>query len=156
MGEETSIRINITIPKLMKENWEIFAEKIGQSLSSLIRLSVNEYIKRDKRDSMPIATNQEMITQQKHELESHIENKLNEFSSVLKTLTPIKISESDKDRIKSQIISILTDFPNGMEPKKLSAYCGVDREIIGDMLKEFSELGLTYMKRNFVVLKKEM
>jgi hypothetical protein len=154
MAEE-SMRINITIPKNMKEDWEKFAEAIGTSISGLVRLSVIDYKKRYIKESTPITTNQDLITKQKQDLEAQINTRLDEFNKVLKQITPAKITEDTKDRLKAQITLILTDFPNGLEPKKLAAYCGIDRELMGDMLKEFNELGLTVMKRNLVVLKKE-
>lgn len=154
MSDENIIRMNISIPKFLKEEWEIYAKKEGLSISGLIRLSVNEYLKKEKKESNIPNNNQDSINNLQKQLEQKLETKLNQFSEMFKKLTPITDMEDDlKLKLKTQIMAILGDNPSGIEPKKIAKYIGFDRAVTNDLIKDMSEMGLVDVRKGLIIKK---
>lgn len=155
MSDDIVIRMNVSIRKKFKEEWEKFADNEGISISELIRLSTNEYIKQKKRESNPPIATGDSLSKIEKQLESKLEEKMNSFSEMFKKLVPsLEINEEKKDQLKVQITSILEDHKEGFEPKRLAQYCGIDRRTMSDLIAELQGIGIVEVKKGLVFLVK--
>jgi CRP-like cAMP-binding protein len=145
-SENNLPRINISISPELKVEWDTFAKESNMSTASLIRLSVQDYMKRERKTRPE--SQQDSMTQRIQGLEKQLNEKMNEIQSLFKQLPKSSnIPEDDKDRIKTQVIALLEDHPAGIEPKLLSKYCVVDREEMNLILEEMQEYSAIKMDK---------
>lgn len=109
------------IPLKMKEDWKKFAESKKQTLSSIIRYSVNKYIKDDEKEITFIKVNhlEEEIQKLKAELEE-VNKEIN------KEIDPNEINHA----LSEQILNNLRNIPNGLTEKQLAQNCASNKILI--------------------------
>lgn len=142
-------RINISLPQTMKEEWDAFAAQIGQTTAAMIRLAVQNYMRQERKMNQEVPN--DPIAKKLQSLETRLNEKLNEFQTLFSRLPPIaNITEETKDRLKSQVISLLEDYPSGIEPKNLAKYCGIDRKEMNDLIAEMQGLGVVKIEKGII------
>jgi hypothetical protein len=127
-------RFMITLSPETKAKWEAYATKLDMSLSSLIRVAVNAYIKDEERDS---SVNMDSMVILK---ELQIMRK--EYSDKFALLQPEPKVSKDDDEVRAQILGLLEDHKEGLTPAKLSQYSRIKREILLDYLKDLQDKNL--------------
>lgn len=148
-------RIEILVEKEDKNTWKEFGKKLGFNISTLIRLSVNTYIREYER-SNSISANQDQLMKEKNQ----ISTEKKEIAGLVKQLTEQLQKKGDKkeflkdvDRFETPLKSLLVDHPEGLTHKKLANYLGIERDYLLDILKYYQEMSMIKQFKAKVYLK---
>jgi hypothetical protein len=145
------VRTNISLPKILKEEWEKFAKDRGDSFSGLVRAAIPEYIAAEQKKK-GVASVDSIVSLEKMLLQKFDEKMAFMTEQMKKLAPPSEIPEKKKDALKAQITSILENIPAGVEPKKLAQFCGFPRESMITLIAELQNLGFVVIKKGLVKL----
>jgi metal-responsive CopG/Arc/MetJ family transcriptional regulator len=149
-------RINISVQPEMKKEWDDFAKKEGMTTAAMIRLAVQQYMKKEKLATPD--SQQDVVNKMKQGIEAKLNEKIAEMQALFKQLPQMgqasEMEESKKDRLKTQVIGILEDHSSGVEPKVLSKYCGIPRIEMNDLIAEMQTLGIVQIEKGKIRLVK--
>ena len=148
-------RYNFLLAQKDLEKWQKVSEEYGLSVSSLIRLSVKEYIKKKEKEAI---INQMELgnTNDKKALNEKIDtmmSKIEEMDQKKKTKTELNDVFKQRDRLKSQTIAILGKFPEGLSSKELSELLALDRVELDNFLLYMVDEKLINKKKGIVTLR---
>lgn len=148
-------RYNFLLAQKDLEKWQKVSEEYGLSVSSLIRLSVKEYIKKKEKEAI---INQMELgnTNDKKALNEKIDtmmSKIEEMDQKKKTKAELNDVFKQRDRLKSQTIAILGKFPEGLSSKELSELLALDRVELDNFLLYMVDEKLINKKKGIVTLR---
>jgi hypothetical protein len=148
-------RYNFLLSQMELEKWQTFSKDYGLSMSSLIRLSVNDYIKKKEKENAINQIEQGNINTQRDRDEKmdRVESKINNIESKLVAEEEAKKNFEQRDRLKAQTMAILKKFPNGLTNKELSELLALDRIELNNFLLYLSDSSLINKKKGIVTLR---
>lgn len=148
-------RYNFLLSDIELKKWQNFSKEYGLSMSSLIRLSVNEYIKKKEKEN---AINQieQGNNNAKKDLKEKIDSmevKLGNFVDKFDAKEELKTNFEKRDRLKAQTIAILKKFPNGLTNNELADLLALDKIEVSSFLLFMSDESLIDKKKGIVTLR---